>query len=206
MLEEFTTIKEKVQGEVTEKKSRFIANLFPIESEKEAMERLQEIKKQYRDAKHHVFAYRIADEKERASDDGEPSGTAGVPILSILRGMNLQNVMVIVTRYFGGILLGTGGLVKAYGDATKIALEKCSLCEKIRKANFLVELPYSYYDKLQYFCRANQFAMVDSNFCSTVSVHILVKHGDFAFFENRIKDLSDGTATVIQGESRYYDK
>ncbi len=111
------TIKNEVSAEITEKKSKFIANLYYIESVKEAEEKIEQICKKYHDAKHHCFAYRILEEKnivERVSDDGEPSGTAGAPMLQFLAKNELANVLVIVTRYFGGILLGTGGLVRAY--------------------------------------------------------------------------------------------
>ena len=105
MLESYLTIKEKTSAEIVEKKSKFIATVIPVESEEEAIIKVEEIKKENRDARHNVFSYRIANGGERASDDGEPSGTAGVPILDILRGNKLQNILVVVTRYFGGILL-----------------------------------------------------------------------------------------------------
>ena len=116
-MEEFVTIKDNVQFELVEKKSRFIANLFYVESTQEAENIIKDIRKKYYDAKHNCIAYRIIDNGrivEKASDDGEPSGTAGAPMLNILQKNNLANVLIIVTRYFGGILLGTGGLVRAY--------------------------------------------------------------------------------------------
>ena len=116
-MEEFVTIKDNVQFELVEKKSRFIANLFYVESTQKAENIIKEIRKKYYDAKHNCIAYRIIDNGrivEKASDDGEPSGTAGAPMLNILQKNNLANVLIIVTRYFGGILLGTGGLVRAY--------------------------------------------------------------------------------------------
>lgn len=116
-MEEFVTIKDNVQFELVEKKSRFIANLFYVESTQEAENVIKEIRKKYYDAKHNCIAYRIIENErieERANDDGEPSGTAGAPMLNILQKNNLANILIIVTRYFGGILLGTGGLVRAY--------------------------------------------------------------------------------------------
>lgn len=116
-MEEFVTIKDNVQLELVEKKSRFIANLFYVESTQEAENVIKEIRKKYYDAKHNCIAYRIIENErieERANDDGEPSGTAGAPMLNILQKNNLANILIIVTRYFGGILLGTGGLVRAY--------------------------------------------------------------------------------------------
>ena len=116
-MENFATIKEEVYVEIVEKKSKFIAHLFPVENVEEAENIIKETKKKYYDARHNCIAYRIVDKSkviEKASDDGEPSGTAGAPMLNILQKNNLANVLIIVTRYFGGILLGTGGLVRAY--------------------------------------------------------------------------------------------
>lgn len=133
-MNEFKTILENnIQAEITEKKSRFIANLFYVESTDEAEIRIKEIKKKYHDAKHNCFAYLIFEDGEiykKFSDDGEPSGTAGAPMMEIIEKENLRNVLVVVTRYFGGILLGTGGLVRAYSDSLKEALSKATLVAK----------------------------------------------------------------------------
>ena len=127
------TIKENTSAEIVEKKSKFIANLFYVQSQEEVEEKIKEIKKKYYDARHNCYAYSIMTDKgiiNKMSDDGEPSGTAGNPMLSILLKKELVNVLVIVTRYFGGILLGTGGLVRAYSEAT---------IEAIEKAKFVIE-------------------------------------------------------------------
>lgn len=135
-MEKFKTIQQKlVSAEIVEKKSRFIANLFFVESSNEAEEKIKEIKKKYHDAKHNCFAYIIFENNQmqkKFSDDGEPSGTAGAPMLEILEKTNLYNVVVIVTRYFGGVLLGTGGLVRAYSDALKKAISNATLVEQER--------------------------------------------------------------------------
>ena len=123
----FQTIEENVTAELVEKKSKFIAHIFYVESKEEAEEIIQSIEKQYHDAKHHCYAYRIFTKEgilEKCSDNGEPSGTAGAPMLNILAKNNLVNVLVIVTRYFGGILLGTGGLVRAYSGVCSLAIQK----------------------------------------------------------------------------------
>jgi uncharacterized YigZ family protein len=124
----FQTIKSCVEAEITEKKSKFICHAYHVESVDEAEEILRNLRKEYHDARHNCFAYRvIKDDVSRASDDGEPSGTAGMPMLNILNGRNLSNILVVVTRYFGGILLGTGGLVRAYSLATTLALDSASI-------------------------------------------------------------------------------
>ena len=151
----FKTIKENTEAEIVEKKSKFIANLFYVESIEEAEAKLKEIKKKYFDAKHNCFAYRVMlDDKiiERFSDDGEPSGTAGAPMLTVLSGNNLANVLVIVTRYFGGILLGTGGLIRAYTTSTKLALDKAEFEKKTIGLEVELQISYSDFEKFKYYC------------------------------------------------------
>ena len=145
-MSEFVTIKENVQAEITEKKSKFIANIIKVENKNEAEENILKLKKKYYDAKHNCIAYRIKEDQgviEKASDDGEPQGTAGQPILNILQKNNLCNILVVVTRYFGGILLGTGGLVRAYSEATTKALEKSIRVKNILGIKMEVILEYN---------------------------------------------------------------
>lgn len=138
----FYTIKEDCSAEITEKKSKFICNVFHVESVEEAEKKLNIIRKKYHDARHNCFVYKVVEEgKFKASDDGEPSGTAGVPMLNIVNGRNISNVLVVVTRYFGGILLGTGGLVRAYSLATITALDSATIIkqEEGLEAEFFVD-------------------------------------------------------------------
>lgn len=204
MLEKYATIEEKISGEIVEKKSKFIAEIFPVENEKEALQKLEEVKKRYHDARHHVFSYRIVKDGERASDDGEPSGTAGVPILDILRGMQLQNVLVVVTRYFGGILLGTGGLVKAYSDATKEALKKAKKVEKILKTEYEIEVSYSYYDKILYFCRVQHLPILKSEFSDNITISVAVTKSEKDEFEQKILELTDRNVKLKALQEDYY--
>ena len=150
----FKTIKEDTSAEIVEKKSRFIANVFYIENVEEAEEKIKEIKKKYFDARHNCFAYRIATESkivERFSDDGEPSGTAGAPMLTVLAGNNLANILVVVTRYFGGTLLGTGGLIRAYTLSVKSALEKTNFEEKVKGLKVELQISYKDFEKFKYY-------------------------------------------------------
>lgn len=138
----FYTIKEDCSAEITEKKSKFICNVFHVESVEEAEKKLNIIRKKYHDARHNCFVYKVVEEEVfKASDDGEPSGTAGVPMLNIVNGRNISNVLVVVTRYFGGILLGTGGLVRAYSLATTTALDNATIIkqEEGLEAEFFVD-------------------------------------------------------------------
>ncbi len=131
------TIAEKTNAQIVEKKSKFICDLFYVSSIQEAEEKIQNVRKIYHDARHHCFAYRIEAKdaiiQEKSSDDGEPAGTAGAPILNLLSKYELSNCLAVVTRYFGGILLGTGGLVRAYSEVTKIAIQKAKIVvQKLR--------------------------------------------------------------------------
>lgn len=156
---EFITIKRNIQTEIVEKKSKFIANLFPVESVEETEERVKEIRRKYHDARHHCMAYRIVDGNqmiEKFSDDGEPSGTAGAPMLNILQKNNLANLLIVVTRYFGGILLGTGGLVRAYSGALLKTIEESEEMQMCQGVEMIVDMPYSEFDNFNYYCRNNK--------------------------------------------------
>lgn len=161
------TINQEVSAEIVEKKSKFICNLFYIENIQEAEQKIEEIRKKYYDARHHCFAYRVIQEKqilERASDDGEPNGTAGAPMLQLLSKNELVNVLTVVTRYFGGILLGTGGLVRAYSQVTVESIQKASWVNL--DLGEVIKLPVSYQNLayLQYYCRKNDITILETNF------------------------------------------
>ena len=170
-MEDFYTIKENVSAEIVEKKSKFIANLFYVESKQKAEEIIKEIKKKYHDARHNCVAYRIIEDNvllEKSSDDGEPSGTAGSPMLDLLRGNDLCNVLLIVTRYFGGILLGTGGLVKAYSESSQKAIEKS--IKILQSEGYLAEvrLDYNNLDGFKYYCNNSNINIIDINYSDVV--------------------------------------
>lgn len=204
MLEKFLTIEHEAEGEITEKKSVFIANVYPIIDEADALEKLNEVRKKYRDAKHNVFAYRIVNGIERYSDDGEPSGTAGMPLLTILRGENLQNILVVVTRYFGGILLGTGGLVHAYSDAAKSAISKIIKKEMILHSQYKVTINYELYQSVEYYCRTNNIKIINSIFLDVVVLEIVVKKDEEAMLIKKIVELSNATANIDVVNSNFY--
>jgi len=176
----FYTIEKDISAEIVEKKSKFIADLFYIESKEEAENKIKEIKKKYYDAKHHCFAYITFDEDkkiiERYSDDGEPQGTAGAPMLAILKGSKLVNVLVVVTRYFGGILLGTGGLVRAYSDATEKALENIEHIgiEQGKVVKFFVT--YAEAENVKYYCRKNNIKIIKEEYSDKVEIFIEISN------------------------------
>lgn len=169
----FKTINEDASAELVEKKSKFIANIFYIESVEEAEEKIKEVNKKYFDARHNCYAFSVYTDNgivSRFSDNGEPSGTAGGPMLNILQGLGLSNCLVIVTRYFGGILLGTGGLVRAYSDATKLAIENTKIINKDLgiEAKFVVS--YSDLQKLQYYFNKNDVKILDTKYNENIEV------------------------------------
>ena len=170
-MDEFITIKENVEYVLTEKKSKFIANLIKVNTKEEAEKYIQTLKKQYYDARHNCVAYRVLEDGkiiEKSSDDGEPSGTAGAPMLNILQKNNLCNVLIVVTRYFGGILLGTGGLVRAYSDALDYAIKKSTIEKQVVGFELQVILDYGEFEKLQYYCRKNDIKIANTNYLENI--------------------------------------
>ena len=187
-MEEFITIEENVQTEITEKKSKFIANLFYVENVEEAEELIKKTKKKYFDAKHNCIAYRVIEKGqiiEKSSDDGEPSGTAGQPMLSILQKNNLANVLIIVTRYFGGILLGTGGLVRAYSSCLLNAIEETKKVTKCLGQELQVELDYNEFENFKYYCKKNRINIIKVEYQEYIDCTISL---EFNIKEKLMKD------------------
>ena len=165
------TINKNVSAEITVKKSKFIANIFKVNSEQEAKETIERMNKKYYDARHNCYAY-IVEEKgntiERFSDNGEPSGTAGAPMLDILRNKKLSNIIIIVTRYFGGILLGTGGLVKAYTDASTEALNKSEIIELEYANKYKIEMRYNELKNFEYNLKSMKKKIISNEYNDNV--------------------------------------
>ena len=205
---EIKTIKANVSSEIEVKKSRFIANIIKVENEEEAKEKLNEIKKEHRDARHNCFCYRVAviedgNEKiiERFSDDGEPSGTAGAPMLDLLRGNDLTNVLVVVTRYFGGILLGTGGLVKAYTDATKEAISKIDIIEKVKGVKYQIIVKYDDLKNIKYICDKNNIRINNIEYLENIIIDIECEEDKIEFIKNEnVEDVK------VLSNAMYIDK
>ena len=187
----FRTIKEEnIQAEIEEKKSKFIANVFYVESQNKAENIIKEVNKKYFDARHNVFAYIVNNKFEnviRFSDDGEPSGTAGAPILNILQKNNLGNILVIVTRYFGGILLGTGGLIRAYQEATIKALDKVTYVNEEYGMELEVMLNYSDFDSFKYYCIKNNIILLNTEYSDFVKCIVEVNADE----KNKITDNNE---------------
>ncbi len=191
------------EDEFTEKKSRFIGRVWQVESEEAALERIQAMKKQHYDATHNCWAYIIRDGAVRFSDDGEPGGTAGMPMLQVLQREGLFNVVCVVTRYFGGILLGAGGLVRAYTKGAKIAVDAAGKSMKRLWTVLYVPCPYSYYERVKLEVAAFGGVIRKTDFGSEVELEILLPEGITQGFTERLTDLSAATIEVMEIGQEY---
>ncbi len=205
----YVTIKNDVETEIIVKKSKFIANFIKVTSKELAEEEIKKIKKKYFDARHNCVSYRVLeDEKiaERFSDDGEPSGTAGGPMLNILQKNNLVNVLIVVTRYFGGILLGTGGLVRAYSDSLQKAIEESNLLELTIGTECEVKLEYNYFEKFKYYCKNNDIQIKDTSYTEEIVCKIEMEEDKK---ENLLKDYALKNLNLLNVEvlsKKYIEK
>lgn len=193
----YKTLYQTQVVEVTEKKSKFIATAVPVDTREAAEMALAELRKQYKDATHNVFAYRIKEPTqiwERQSDDGEPSGTAGMPILDMLRGEDIVNVLMVVTRYYGGTLLGTGGLVRAYGHSAKLAL--VDVIEKTTYALMAIQVEYPLSGKVEYAVKSGGYELKEIVYAEDVTYLLYLKVVDVPVFTEEMESLTNGTAKV----------
>ena len=197
-MNEYRTIRCEAVGEITEKKSRFIATLRPVETEEEALAFIADMKKKYWDARHNCSAYIIGTDRplERCSDDGEPSRTAGMPMLEVLKGASLSNVCCVVTRYFGGVLLGTGGLVRAYGAAVNAGLKAADIliCRQLRRIEYIVD--YNSYGRLSYLITQDNLQTESTDFSSEVCVRLLLTDAQAAALSAKMTEATSGTCSI----------
>lgn len=204
----YKTVYQKSEAQIVEKKSRFIAEVFPVSSETEAEAVLDQVKKKYWDARHHCWAYVIGTNQvqKRLSDDGEPSGTAGKPILEVLEGKELHNVLLVVTRYFGGTLLGTGGLVRAYSSAAKTSLEHSTIITRIYGFKLKISTDYTGLGKIQYILGQRKIPVLDSQYTEQVELTILVPEAEAESVTALIREETNAQAeTVKVGECWFAD-
>ena len=193
-------------GEIVEKKSRFIANIKSVETVEEAQVYIEEMKKKYWDARHNCSAFSVGAEQvtTRCSDDGEPSGTAGKPILEVISGSGIHNIVVVVTRYFGGTLLGTGGLVRAYTDATRAGIENSDIVEKIPGRRVDIAMDYTDLGKLQYLLAQNEVLTEDTEYTDKVIIHALFPESDKEMLKKKITEATSGRVMTQEGEEVYF--
>lgn len=200
------SVYKDVVGEIEEKKSRFIAHISPVSSEEEAVSFINSIKKQYFDARHNCSAFVIGDNSEltRCSDDGEPSGTAGRPMLELLLSSGLTNVVCVVTRYFGGTLLGTGGLVRAYQGAVKAALDNAVIYEKLPGIILSVVVDYTDVGKLQHSFATDGIRVLSSDYGANVDFRIVINLDDLEKTKKDLTELTSGKAQISEVDKCMY--
>ena len=175
-------------AQITEKKSRFIGDVYNIENEEDALYYINETKKKYWDARHHCYAYIIGNNNEikRFSDDGEPSGTAGKPILDVLDKSGIANCLIIVTRYFGGTLLGTGGLIRAYSEAAKSGIEASGIMEVKKGIQAQIDADYNSFGKIQYMCMERNIIITDTEYGENVHINMIIEESEYAHFQKAV--------------------
>lgn len=206
MADSYKILYEGGEAEIEVKKSRFIATTRPVKSEEEAVAFIAEIKKKYWDARHNCSAFTIGKNHEltRCSDDGEPAQTAGRPMLDVLLGEDVHNMCVIVTRYFGGTLLGTGGLVRAYSGAVKEGLEMSEIVEKYRAFEMTVGTDYTGVGKIQYILGQDGITILDSIYTDKVEFKLLVPVAQYDGLAKKITEGTSGGAKIEKGDEIWY--
>ncbi len=194
------------EGEIVEKKSRFIATIRPVDSEEEALSFIAEMRKKYWDATHNCTAFVIGENHEqmRCNDDGEPSQTAGRPMLDVLLGEDVHNCCAVVTRYFGGTLLGTGGLVRAYSAAVKEGLKNCQILEKQLARKLTVETDYTGLGKIQYILGEEKISTLDSQYADKVSLTLLVPVDQLEPLMEKLTEGTNGRCVMEPGDEVWY--
>lgn len=202
-MDEYLVPSEYGEDEFIEKKSRFIGRIWPVETEEEALARIQEMKKKHYDATHNCWAYIIRDGAVRFSDDGEPGGTAGMPMLQVLQREGLYNVVCVVTRYFGGILLGAGGLVRAYTKGAKIAVDAAGKSMKRVWTVLYVPCPYSFYERVRLEVEAFGGIVRKADFGAEVELELLFPEAKTQEFLDRLTDMTAGTVESMEIGQEY---
>ena len=191
------------EDEFTEKKSRFIGRAWPVETEEEALARIQEMKKQHYDATHNCWAYVIKDGPMRFSDDGEPGGTAGNPMMQVLQREQIFNVVCVVTRYFGGVLLGAGGLVRAYTKGAKIAIDAAGRSMKRVWSVLYLPCPYTFYERVKLLVAEFDGIIRETEFGAEVELEILFPEANTEPFLEKLTDMTSGTVEGMETGQEY---
>lgn len=202
----YNTIYERCEARFTEKRSEFIGYLSPCANSDEAIAFIEEVRAMHRKATHNVYAYILRDNNTtRYSDDGEPQGTAGIPVLNVLQKNELTDICCVVTRYFGGILLGGGGLVRAYSHAAALAVENSMIMNMFECRKIIIDIDYSFYGVVSNAMQDFEIKLLDSDFTDTVSISVLVKISDIEGFIKKITDVTNGCSEFSQGDIIFGD-
>ena len=201
----YKTLMKAGVDEVVINKSRFIGHAAPVKTPEEALEFLEKIRTEYRDASHHCYAYVIGKNAGimRYSDDGEPGGTAGLPMMEVLKARSVVDCAVVVTRYFGGILLGAGGLVRAYRRCCTLALNAAGVCTMHPTQRYFCEIPYSLWDRALYTFKSLPIQMENTEFTASVSFEMLVRTSDSEDVLQQLTRVTDGRSEFLLEEELY---
>lgn len=207
-MKKYMTLKDYGEDSFEEKKSEFIGYAKRVTTEEEAKAFVTEIKNKHKTARHNCYAYVIGENMgiQRYSDDGEPQGTAGIPILEVIKKSELTDCAVVVTRYFGGILLGTGGLTRAYTKGAVIGIAAGGVVEKVRGKRVTVDVEYDLYGKIQYICGQNNWYIEDSEFSDRVKLYILAEETNITTIVNEFTEATNGKAIITMDEEGIYFK
>ncbi|KAA9022067.1 YigZ family protein [Niallia endozanthoxylica] len=208
MLSQYYTVKHNGEHEIVIQKSRFIAHVMRAETEEDAQEFIQKIKKEHWNATHNCSAYLIGehDQIQKANDDGEPSGTAGVPILEVLKKKHLKDTVVVVTRYFGGIKLGAGGLIRAYGKATSEGIEATGVVERKLMRVMATKIDYTWLGKVENELRSSIYEIKEIHYLDQVEIETYVEEADAQNFTDWMVELTNGQGEITSCEVLYMEK
>ncbi|MCR6513431.1 MAG: YigZ family protein [Clostridium sp.] len=204
----YITIRDRGEDSFEEKKSEFIGYAKRVETEEEAKEFVNEIKSMHKQARHNCWAYVIGENYgiQRYSDDGEPQGTAGIPILEVMKKQGITDCCVVVTRYFGGVLLGAGGLTRAYTKGASIAVKDGGVVEKVKGSKVSISIDYDFIGKIQYLCGQNNWHIEDSEYTDKVVVHIFAENSIIETIEKEVTEATNGKASIEKSEEGIYFK
>ena len=204
----YLTIKEQASAEFEEKKSVFIGYVKRVYSEEEARSFINEIKSMHKEARHNVYSYVIGQNMgiQRYSDDGEPQGTAGIPVLEVVKKNGLTDIAVVVTRYFGGILLGTGGLARAYSKGASLAIKEGGIVEKVKGQEVKIIIDYDLLGKVQYICNQNKWYIEDTEYTEVVKIKLYCEVSNYDALVKEITEATSGKAEFYKEDERYYFK
>ncbi|WP_297517389.1 YigZ family protein [uncultured Clostridium sp.] len=208
MSKEYITVKKRAEDSFEEKKSEFIGYVKRVSTEEEAKAFVAEIRGMHKQARHNCFAYVVGQNMgiQRYSDDGEPQGTAGIPILEVIKKQGITDCAVVVTRYFGGILLGTGGLTRAYIKGASIGIDAAGLVEKVNGTRVGIEIEYDLYGKIQYLCGQNNWHIEDTEFTDGVKIYILLENSEFEKLEKEVTQATSAKAKITKDMEDIYFK
>ena len=203
-MQNYKTVAEEATSEFIEKRSRFIAQVAPVKNEDEALAFLASVRAKHREARHNVYAYICRENNiSRYSDDGEPSGTAGLPVLNVLTRQGLTDVCVVVTRYFGGILLGAGGLARAYGKSAADGVLAAGLCEMVYSSRFTITVEYPFLAKIQHVLREKNFQILDTEFLEKPVITACTEEERSEELRALLIDTANGKIEIADGGSEY---